>query len=78
MTTRVVVLREGQVVADGPTRQILSDARSLRATGLDVAQPVALLQRLQEAGWEVRVDRLLPEEAADEIARARGLLGAGA
>ena len=68
---RVVVLKEGEVVADGPVRQVLSDGQLLRAAGLDVPQPVALLQVLREAGWAVRVDRLLPEEAAVEIAQVR-------
>jgi len=70
---RAVVLTEGHVVADGPVRQVLSDGESLRSIGLDVPQPVALLQALRQAGWEVRTDRLLAEEAVDEIARAWAL-----
>ncbi len=69
---RVVLLDDGQVVADGPARQVLSDGSLLRAAGLDVPQPAALLQMLREAGWDVRADRLLPEEAAEEIMRAGG------
>jgi energy-coupling factor transport system ATP-binding protein len=68
---RVVVLREGKIVADGPVRQVLSDGELLRAAGLDAPQPVALMQALRAAGWPVRTDRLLPEEAAAEIAQAR-------
>jgi len=71
---RVVLLQGGQVVADGPVRRVLSDGELLRATGLDVPRPVALLQALREAGWEVHTDLLLPEEAVVEIARARGIL----
>jgi len=67
---RAVVLAAGRVVADGPVRQVLSDGEHLRAAGLDVPQPVALLQALREAGWSVRTDRMLPEETAAEIARA--------
>jgi len=70
---RAVVLTEGHVVADGPVRQVLSDGESLRSIGLDAPQPVALLQALRQAGWEVRTDRLLAEEAVDEIARAWAL-----
>ena len=70
LVERVVVLNRGQVIADGPVRQVLSDGALLRAAGLDVPQPVALLHALQKAGWAVRADRLLPEEAAGEIARA--------
>jgi energy-coupling factor transport system ATP-binding protein len=69
---RAIVLARGQVVADGPARQVLSDAKSLRAAGLDVPQTVALLQALRQAGWEVRTDRLLLEEAVEEIAHAAG------
>ena len=67
---RAVVLRRGQVAADGPVRRVLSDHALLHSAGLDVPQPVALLQALREAGWPVRTDRLWPEEAAAEIARA--------
>jgi energy-coupling factor transport system ATP-binding protein len=70
---RVVLLDDGQVAADGPVRRVLSDGDLLRAAGLDVPQPVALLQMLREAGWDVRVDRLLPQEAVTEIVRAQGV-----
>ncbi len=75
---RVVVLKEGDVVADGPARRVLSDGPVLRSVGLDAPQPVVLLEALQEAGWPVRTDRLLPEEAAAEIAQAHILLEGGA
>lgn len=71
---RVVLLASGQVVADGPIRQVLSDGKLLRDAGLDVPQSVALLEALREAGWRVRTDRLLPEEAAAEIAQARAFV----
>ena len=72
---RVVLLKEGRIVADGPVRRVLCDDELLRAAGLDVPPPVALLLALREAGWDVCTDRLLPEEAASEIVRARGVLG---
>ena len=71
---RVAVLDGGKVVADGPVRQVLSDGELLRSTGLDVPQPVALLQALREAGLGVRTDRLLPEEAVAEIVQARRIV----
>ena len=66
---RVVLLKEGQVVVDGPIRRVLSDSELLRSAGLDVPPPVALLLALRKAEWDVRTDRLLPEEAACEIAQ---------
>jgi len=73
LVDRVIALRESRVVADGLARQVLSDARLLHDIGLDAPQPVALMQALRRAGKDVRVDRLLPAEAAAEIARAWGL-----
>lgn len=73
---RMVLLEGGGVVADGPTRRVLSDGRLLRSIGLDVPQTVALLEALQQGGWQVRTDRLLPEEAIAEIEQAKRLEGA--
>ena len=69
---RVVLLAEGRIVADGTTRQVLSNGELLRGTGLATPQPVALLRLLQEGGWGVRTDCLFPEEAVTEIARVWG------
>ncbi len=68
---RVVLLDGGRLVADGPSRRLLSDVPLLHSIGLDVPQPVALLLALRKAGWPVPTDRLLPEEAVTEIIRAR-------
>jgi len=67
---RVVLLDDGRVVADGPSRRLLSDVPLLHSIGLDVPQPVALLYALRKAGWPVPTDRMLPEEAVAEIVRA--------
>jgi energy-coupling factor transport system ATP-binding protein len=71
---RVMLLDGGRVVADGPSRRLLSDVPLLHSIGLDVPQPVALLLALRKAGWPVPADRLLPEEAVAEIVRARQLV----
>jgi energy-coupling factor transport system ATP-binding protein len=73
LVDRVVLLEGGRLVADGPTRQVLSDGQLLRSTGLDVPQPVALLEALQQGMWPVRTDRLLLEEAVAEIDEASRL-----
>lgn len=70
LVERVILLREGRVVADGPARQVLSSSHLLEKAGLEPPGPVALLQRLQEAGWAVRADRLTLEEVVAEIIRA--------
>jgi energy-coupling factor transport system ATP-binding protein len=70
---RLVVLKEGQVVADGPTRHILSDVPLLKTIGLDVPEPVKLLRALRHRGKKVRTDLLSAAEAATEIAHVWGL-----
>jgi energy-coupling factor transport system ATP-binding protein len=67
---RVIVLDQGHVAANGPAQQVLSDATALAVAGLDVPQSVTLLRALWKSGWDVRTDRLLPEEAVEEIANA--------
>ena len=65
---RLVMLKEGQVVADGPTHHIFSDVPLLNAIGLDVPEHVKLLQALRHRGKKVRTDLLSVAEAATEIA----------
>jgi energy-coupling factor transport system ATP-binding protein len=77
MAERVILIDGGRIAADGPVRQVLSDSEQLRVAGLDLPEPVELLQMLRKAGWAVRTDRLLPEEAAAEIAEHTGLRLAG-
>lgn len=71
---RAALLQEGRIVAAGPIRRILSDGELLQAAGLALPQPAALLKALRQAGWPVRTDRLLPEEAAAEIISRAGFL----
>ena len=68
---RMVLLQEGQIAADGPARQILSDGELLCSVGLDVPKTVSLLVALHQGGWQVRTDQILLEEAIAEIAQAR-------
>lgn len=75
LVERVVVLADGTVIADGPAQRVLSDDALLHPAGLQVPQPVLLLQALRKAGWKVRTDRLLPTEAAAEILQARQRAG---
>jgi energy-coupling factor transport system ATP-binding protein len=68
---RVIVLEEGQLAADGCASDVLSNVALMSAAGLDAPQPVLLLCALHQSGWAVRTNLLLPEEALDEIIRAR-------
>ena len=70
LVDRAIILQDGRIAADGAARAVLSDPERLRDAGLSAPPPVALLTRLQAIGWPVRTDRVLPREAAAEIARA--------
>jgi energy-coupling factor transport system ATP-binding protein len=70
---RLVMLKEGQVVADGLTRHILSDEALLDAIGLDMPEPVKLLQALRQRGRKVRTNLVSAAETAAEIAHVWGL-----
>jgi len=70
LAERVIMLAHGQVAADGPAHQVLSDSQLLRSAGLSAPQAVVLLEALRAAGWPVRTDRLLPEQVVAEIGQA--------
>jgi energy-coupling factor transport system ATP-binding protein len=70
LTDRAILLKRGTVAADGPSRQVLGSVETLDAACLKPPSPVMLLHELQRAGWDIRTDRLHPEEAAAEIAAA--------
>ncbi|MBX6377337.1 MAG: energy-coupling factor transporter ATPase [Clostridia bacterium] len=67
---RLVVLRDGRVVLDAPTRAALSDPARLADCGLVPPRAVAVVDRLRRAGWPVEGWPVTVEEAADAIARA--------
>ena len=70
---RLVMLKEGQVMADGPPRHFLSHGALLKAIGLDVPEHVKLLRALRQKGRKVRTDLVSVAEAATEIAHVCGL-----
>jgi energy-coupling factor transport system ATP-binding protein len=70
VTDRLIVLQDGEVAIDGPTRRVLSSLDALNTTELNPPTSVVLLERLRSAGLPVDTDRITPEEAATEIARA--------
>jgi energy-coupling factor transport system ATP-binding protein len=70
ISRRAIILVEGSVSSDGPAATLLGDPQALSPARFQVPPTVALLKRLRQAGWQVRVDRVLAQDAALEIARA--------
>jgi energy-coupling factor transport system ATP-binding protein len=64
---RLVVMSKGRIVADGAPRQIFQNVEQLRALGLTVPEPVALMWELRQAGLDVPLDVLTDEECAQAL-----------
>ena len=67
---RLVVMDHGTIVADGTPRTVFQDVEGLHRIGLAVPEPVELLYRLRQAGMDVPLDALTPEECAAAIQAA--------
>ena len=69
---RILVMHEGRLVMDGPTREVFSHRPELETVGLGVPDVTAVLHTLKSMGMPVRTDRITVEEARDEILRVLG------
>ena len=67
---RVIVLNDGEIVADNTPKEIFSDVELLKSVGLSVPQTTELLYRLNQNGFGVKTSALSIEEAANEITHA--------
>ncbi len=66
---RVIVLHEGRVVMDGPTREVFARAEELAHLHLGIPQTAQVLHRLRARGLPVRTDLFTREEARAELLR---------
>ena len=65
---RLIVMHDGRVMADGSPAEVFRDVEGLRALGLEVPEPVALMYELRRAGVEVPLDTLTVEDCAAALA----------
>ena len=66
---RVIVLNDGSVVMDGPTREVFARVEELEHLHLGVPQTAQVLHRLRVRGLPVRTDLFTVEEARAELLR---------
>ena len=64
---RLIVMSEGQIVADGTPREVFQNVETLRSVGLTVPEPVALMWELRQAGLDVPLNVLTDEECANTL-----------
>ena len=69
---RVLVMNHGEMMLDGPTREVFSHYDELTESGLSVPEPEIALRTIREMGVPVGTDALTTEEARDEILRVFG------
>lgn len=67
---RVLVMNDGEIIADDVPKVIFSDVERLKKVGLDVPQTAELLYNLKKNGFSVDTHALSIKEAADEIIKA--------
>lgn len=70
LADRVIVMNDGEIVADAPPKTVFGNAPLLKSVGLDVPQTTELLCRLRESGVDINTDVISIEETAEAIAKA--------
>ena len=69
LATRLLVLSEGKVVADGTPREIFSREKQMVSIGLGVPAAAQLCSRLIAAGYDLPSDLYRPEELREHLLR---------
>ena len=67
---RVLVMNDGEIIADDKPKVIFSDVERLKKVGLDVPQTAELLYNLKKNGFAVDTHALSIKEAAEQIISA--------
>lgn len=65
--SRLIVMSEGEIIADGPPREVFSHVEQLRSFGLSSPETVQLLYELQHEGILVPLDAITDEECAQVL-----------
>ena len=67
---RLVVMSEGNVIADGSPREVFSQVELLKNEGLSVPETTELIYELDRDGWDLPLTALTVDECADAIMAA--------
>ncbi|SDF40147.1 energy-coupling factor transporter ATPase [Sporomusa acidovorans] len=69
--SRVLVMNQGQIILDGPPKEIFSSGREkLQEAGVDVPPITALIDKLKAKGLPISNNAMTAEDAAAEIFKA--------
>ena len=64
---RLIVMANGQIIDDGPPKEVFQHVEKLRAADLSVPETVSLMYELKKNGLPVSLDTLTVEECADRL-----------
>ncbi len=69
---RIIVMNQGEIIADGTPKEIFSNVEELKSVSLSVPQVTELLFLLEKEGYDMPRGVLHAMEGADEIERLLG------
>lgn len=69
LVNRIIVMKDGKIHFDKPTRDAFSDVSDLKSVGLDVPQITELMDNMRKKGYNFSENILTVEEAHKEIKR---------
>ena len=69
LASRLIVMSEGRIVADGTPREIFSREDMMTSIGLDVPEAARLCRLLREKGYDLPADLFRPEELKEQLLR---------
>ena len=64
---RLIIMSDGEIVADGTPREVFPQVELMRSNGLDVPATVGLMYELNKLGYDLPLDALTVEECADAL-----------
>ena len=69
LATRLLVMNEGKIIAQGTPREIFAQAEMMTSIGLDVPDAARLCRTLREKGYDLPADLYRPEELKEHLLR---------
>ena len=69
LATRLIVMSEGKIVAEGTPREIFAREDMMTSIGLDVPDAARLCARLRAKGYNLPADLFRPEELREQLLR---------
>ena len=67
LATRLIVMSEGKIVAEGTPREIFAREDMMTSIGLDVPDAARLCARLRAGGYDLPADLFRPEELKEQL-----------